>query len=86
MKDRKKIIINDVTHKGKSLIGINKGQGIKKKEKKEERQFPHERLLVVESIIDLDKIREIIAEKRYYHEYNTIQYNTIQYNHLVQRI
>ena len=75
MKDRKKIIINDVTHKGKSLIGINKGQGIKKKEKREERQFPHERLLVVESIIDLDKIREIIAEKRYYHEYNTIQYN-----------
>ena len=56
------------TNEEKSLIGTNIGQGIKKQEKSEERQFPHQRQLVVESIIDLDKICEIIPENHYYHE------------------
>ena len=61
-----KRIIKNETNEEKSLIGINRGQGNTKQEKREERQFPHQRQLVIESIIDLDKIREIIPEKRYY--------------------
>ena len=41
-KERKKIIKHE-TNEEKSLIGINRGQGIKKQEKREERQFPHQR-------------------------------------------
>ena len=70
LKDRRKRIIKNETNEEKSLIRIKRGQGNKKQEKREERQFPHPRQLVVESIIDLDKIREIIPEKRYYHKYN----------------
>ena len=67
LKDRKNTIKYE-TNEEKSLIGINIGQGIKKQEKREERQFPHQRQLVVESIRDLDKICETIPENHYYHE------------------
>ena len=42
LKERKKFIKYQ-TNEEKSLIGINRGQGIKKQEKREERQFPHQR-------------------------------------------
>ena len=46
------------------------------KQKKEERHFPHQGQLVVESITNLHKILEIIPEKLYYDEYNrTIWFN-----------
>ena len=67
LKDRKNTIKYE-TNEEKSLIGTNIDQGIKKQEKSEERQFSHQRQLVVESIIDLDKICEIIPENHYYHE------------------
>ena len=86
MKDRKKRIIKNETNEKKSLIGINRGQGNKKQEKRGERQFPHQRQLVVESVIDLDKIRELISEKRYYHEYNeTIWSNVYKQYHGLKR-
>ena len=69
------------TNEEKSLIGINRGYAIKKQEKRETRQFLHQRQLVVESIIDLEKIREIISEKCYYQEYNeTIWFNVYKQN------
>ena len=77
LKDRKKRIIKNETNEEKSLIGINGGQGNKKQGKIEERQFSHQRELVVESIIDLHKIREIIPEKRYFHEYNETVWSNI---------
>ena len=45
---QRKVIIKDKTHEEKSLIGINRGQGIKKQEKREKRQLPHQRQLLVE--------------------------------------
>ena len=75
------------TNEEKSLIGINRGHAFKKQEKREARQFPHQRQLVVESIIDLEKIREIISEKCYYQEYNeTIWFNVYkQYDGLKRK-
>ena len=59
------------TNEKKSIIRIDTGQGNNKQEKKEERQSPHQRQLVFKPSEDLQKIRKIISEKYYYHDYIT---------------
>ena len=82
-KTEKKGIIKNETNEEKSLIGINRGQGNKKKEKKD--NF-HTRRLVVESIIGLDKIRKTVPEKLLYHENNeTIWFNVYKQYHSLKR-
>ena len=81
--EKKEGIIKNETNEEKSPIGIKRGQGNKKKEKKD--NF-HTRRLVVESIIGLDKIRKIVPEKRYYHENNeTIWFNVYKQYHGLKR-
>ena len=81
--EKKEGIIKNETNEEKSLIGIKRGQGNKKKEKKD--NF-HTRRLVVESIIGLDKIRKTVPEKLLYHENNeTIWFNVYKQYHSLKR-
>ena len=65
-KNKQEIKYQKVRVRNNKEIEMGEVKQISKQEKREERQFPHQRQLVIESIIDLDKIRETIAEKRYY--------------------